>query len=66
MKKRNISTRYLLTMIIAKRARAIGSDPSRKVLSVEPLKPISIALKELDRGLIEWELPSKAFSKERI
>jgi len=41
----------------------IGSDPAKKIISVEPIRPISRALRDLDQGLIEWELPSKVSSK---
>jgi len=31
MKRTGIKTHYLLTMIVAKRARMIGSDPAKKI-----------------------------------
>ncbi len=64
MRKTGIKTHYLLTLIAAKRARVISMDPSRRVINAEAVKPLSIALREIEQGLVEWELPSKASSKK--
>lgn len=51
-------SRYTLVAAAARRARQLleGAPP---VVAVDSTKPVTIALHEIDRGLVLFELPSR-------
>lgn len=52
--KQNISNKYLLTVAVAARARALSEQKGR-TLEEDNEKFISIALEEFDRGIVRLE-----------
>ncbi|MBP2031601.1 DNA-directed RNA polymerase subunit omega [Clostridium algifaecis] len=51
---KKVDSRYTLITIIAKRARQLveGSEP---MVDIDSSKPVTIAINEIDRGLIDYE-----------
>ncbi len=50
--------RYLLTVVIAKRAKQISERIARdKIMGTTSHKPVVLALKEFEEGKLEYEIP---------
>lgn len=51
---KKVGSRYTLITITAKRARQIveGSEP---MVNIDATKPVTIAINEIDKGLVDYE-----------
>jgi len=50
--------RYLLTVVIAKRAKQISERMAKdKIMGITSHKPVVLALKEFEEGKLEYEIP---------
>ena len=53
---KKVDSKYTLVMIIAKRARQIVDD-SKPLIETDDIKPVSIAIKEMDQEKLKYHRP---------
>ncbi|HHZ04449.1 DNA-directed RNA polymerase subunit omega [Acetomicrobium hydrogeniformans] len=59
MRKYNIPNKYVLTMLIAKRARALSEDASKRLFGGDGDKPINTAIEEIKEGKVVFVVKTK-------
>jgi DNA-directed RNA polymerase subunit omega len=59
MRKYNIPNKYVLTMLIAKRARALSEDASKRLFGGDRDKPINTAIEEIKEGKVAFIVKTK-------
>ncbi|NMD38242.1 MAG: DNA-directed RNA polymerase subunit omega [Christensenellaceae bacterium] len=58
---RKVDSRYTLAIVAAKRARQLIANEAQPLIDPDELKPLKIAIEEINRNLITY---SKPYSKE--
>ncbi len=58
---RKVDSRYTLAIVAAKRARQLIANEAQPLIDADELKPLKIAVEEINRNLISY---SKPYSKE--